>query len=457
MTIETITTPGVPAHLMAPPAPAPSRIVAWVDSLSVALKASETIVDTPLCPDAWWPLPPNLTLKGVPGRNPRVPLPNEDRESYLARRTVAVSTGAVVLSAAESLGLDTMAAAITGVYVVGGKPALYAEAMLALLHTRGWRSRTVESSETRGAVAICRSDEAPEDARTYSFTMEQAERAGYVKGKGPNTGQDAWKGNEQYNLRPEIMLWSRAVTQGCRMEAPEVLKGMTSVEQRTDELAAERVDVSVVQPVTAIEITAGRESAEDVAAEMRTAAAGMRGAPSGLLAGAMRREAEASVALDHDPDGGTHSLPEADPASGVQSFPDEPQASTGPNPAPAGGITEGQKRKLGEVFAILDVTGTGQRLRRAAIGGRILGRHCGSILDLSEAEADEVLAHLSEVAQMKPSERAAAVAQLEGRGQGAPPAEPDAQNEADNLRAAAQAEQDLEPPADDPWRNWRNG
>ena len=294
MTIETITTPGVPAHLMAPPAPAPSRIVAWVDSLSVALKASETIVDTPLCPDAWWPLPPNLTLKGVPGRNPRVPLPNEDRESYLARRTVAVSTGAVVLSAAESLGLDTMAAAITGVYVVGGKPALYAEAMLALLHTRGWRSRTVESSETRGAVALWRTDESPEDARTYSFTMEQAERAGYVKGKGPNTGQDAWKGNEQYNLRPEIMLWSRAVTQGCRMEAPEVLKGMTSVEQRTDELAAERVDVSVVQPVTAIEITAGRESAEDVAAEMRTAAAGMRGAPSGLLAGAMRREAEAS-------------------------------------------------------------------------------------------------------------------------------------------------------------------
>jgi len=452
MTVQTIAAPGVAVTYPSPPAPAPSRIVAWVDSLSVALKAAETIVDTPLCPDAWWPLPPNVKLWNVPDRNPRVPLPNEDRESYLARRRVAVSTGAVVLSAAESLGLDTMAAAITGVYVVGGKPALYAEAMLALLHTRGWRSRTIESSETRAAIAIWRTDEPAEQARTYSFTIEQAERAGYVKGKGPNAvrrsdGKENRGGNEQYDLRPDVMLWSRAVTLGCRREAPEVLKGMTSVEERRDELSVDDVAVTVVQPVTSTEITAP-PVARGAQAEARTAAAGMRGAPSGLLASAMRREAEASVALDRDEQGGTHSLPEAPSPE-----PEAPKVT----PAPVSGITEGQKRKLGEAYAILDVTGTGQRIRRAVIAGHILGKPCGSVLDLTEGEAEQVLARLTSIARLQPSERAMVVASMEeGRGQAEPTPAPEP--------AAAEAEPVAEPVAEydptvdgDPWANVPDG
>lgn len=354
----------------------PSRISEWVSSLGHAAKAAETIVDTPLCPDAWWPLPGGVKLWNIPDRNPRLMLPNEDADSFNRRRQVAISTGAVVLSAAESLGLDTLAAAVTGVYVVGAKPALYAETMLGLLHAAGWRSRMVERTGTRGAVALWRSGEPQDAARVYEFTIEQAERAGYVPKKGPNVGKDRG-GNEQYVLRPETMLYWRAVSTGCRLEAPELMKGMKSAEELSDEVAIERVTVTaeVARPVAAADV----KPAAIGGAPGRSASEALRGAPAdaaplvGLQAHGAVRDAAASTRLD----GETQSMPNAT----------------------ADGITDAQLRKLGAVMGDLGVTGTGSRERRLAIAARIAGRDLGSSKDLTKDEAHLIIDTLDGIAR----------------------------------------------------------
>ena len=96
---------------------------------------------------------PGTKLWNVPDRNPRVPLREGGLRSFRRRRQVAISTGAVILSERRSLGLRTLAAATTGVYVVGGKAdPLFAEAMLGLLHSGGWRSRPIERTATRAPL-----------------------------------------------------------------------------------------------------------------------------------------------------------------------------------------------------------------------------------------------------------------------------------------------------------------
>lgn len=380
MTVQT-TAPDLPAQALqlAAPVEPPSRISQWVTELGHAAKAAEAIVDTPLCPDAWWPLPPGTKLWNVPDRNPRVPLREEDSESFRRRRQVAISTGAVILSSAESLGLRTLAAATTGVYVVGGKPTLFAEAMLGLLHSGGWRSRPIERTATRGAIAIWRRDEPDDSARIYEFTFDQAIGAGYVPGQGPNRGKDRG-GNDKYLTDPAAMLMWRAVSIGCRLEAPELMKGMRSAEEMADEVALDAVEVTAtVGPAAQLE-------ASDITAPRTAAPAADPLAALRVMS--LAREAEASTRLD----GETRTLPGTSQVGPASDIPEKgiPTDDTPPEP-----ITEAQWRRINDTFAELGVTGAGQKEARLKVLTALVGAPITQGRDLYSADAVLVLDNLT--------------------------------------------------------------
>ena len=105
-----------------------------------------------------------------------------------------------------------------------------------------------------------------------------------------NRGKDRG-GNEQVpDATPQTMLMWRAVSIGCRLEAPELMKGMRSAEEMADEVALDAVEVTAtVGPAAQLE-------ASDITAP-RTAAP-TADPLAGLRVMELVREAEASTRLD---------------------------------------------------------------------------------------------------------------------------------------------------------------
>lgn len=141
-------------------------------------------------------------------------------------------------------------------YVYRGRPAMYAEGMLALLHMRGHAHRKIERSDVRAAVAIRLRGR--QDWVEYDFTIGQAEQAGYL-------GQNA-----KYKTDPWSMLWARVVTIAIRSECPEILGGLDGEADVVDIVESEAVDVTA--RVT-VEDLAARATAAPVAVEQAVAQA----------------------------------------------------------------------------------------------------------------------------------------------------------------------------------------
>ena len=153
MTVQT-TAPDLPAQALQLAAPVRATLahLAVVTELGRQGRRGHR---TPLCrtpggPAGW------REAVDRPDRNPRVRADRRRRGSFRRGRQVAISTGAVVSRAPRSLGLRTLAAATTGVYVVGGKadPVRRGHARPAPL---GWlalaRHRPVGYARRHGHVA----------------------------------------------------------------------------------------------------------------------------------------------------------------------------------------------------------------------------------------------------------------------------------------------------------------
>jgi hypothetical protein len=117
------------------------------------------------------------------------------------------------------------------IHVIEGKPSLSAEGMLALVRRDG-HSVSGASNDTEARVAGRRGDNG--DEMEVTFTLDDAKRANL-------TGKDTWK---KY---PKSMLWSRAVSQLCRMLFPDVLLGVSYV---PDELGVDAIDIEPVEQAT---------------------------------------------------------------------------------------------------------------------------------------------------------------------------------------------------------------
>jgi hypothetical protein len=146
---------------------------------------------------------------------------------------------------AISLGLEVglpPVAALSSVYVVHGKPGLYADAMVALVLRSGLAHyfRCASSSDTEATYETHRIGD-PEPRRV-TITMAEAERAGWAKQ------------NQKYQSEPRRMLEARAKSWLAKDKFPDVLRGIASVEELRDEGEAFRAPTSVAR--TAIDAVA---------------------------------------------------------------------------------------------------------------------------------------------------------------------------------------------------------
>lgn len=107
---------------------------------------------------------------------------------------------------------------LQSLYVVHGRPGMYADAMVALVLTSGRCDLfvCVESDATKATYETKR--KGSPRTRTLTVTIEEAKQAGWTK-------------NEKYQTEPRRMLEARCKSQLARDVYPDVLRGMASAEE----------------------------------------------------------------------------------------------------------------------------------------------------------------------------------------------------------------------------------
>jgi hypothetical protein len=123
---------------------------------------------------------------------------------------------AAAILAGKSLGLDPMNA-LANIFIVQGKPALYARTMAALVMAQGHSIVRTQADEKSVTVAGRRKGQ--EEWQEFTWTIERAQQAGYTS-------------NKKYATDPIAMLTAKAQAEACRTIAPDVLTGLAhSVEE----------------------------------------------------------------------------------------------------------------------------------------------------------------------------------------------------------------------------------
>lgn len=124
---------------------------------------------------------------------------------------------AAAILAGKSLGLDPMNA-LANIFVVSGRPSMYARTMAALVMQAGHTIRRIEATEQRVIYEGRRKGEA--SFTRVEWTIARAQKAGYTS-------------NKKYQTDPIGMLTAKCQAEICRVIAPDVLTGIaaTSVEE----------------------------------------------------------------------------------------------------------------------------------------------------------------------------------------------------------------------------------
>jgi hypothetical protein len=223
------------------PSDALERLSAWVDAASNAAKLVAPLVSTAFIPDAY-----------RPKVDPRAS--DEDKD---AARQVAIANGTAAVLLGITLGLDPMTA-LQQIYIVKGRPGLYARIKVALLIARGHEVWTDELSDT--SATVCGRRLGSDHIERVTITIEQAKTAG-------------WTTNDTYTKTPADMLYARAAGRVCDRIAPDVLMGIASIEEVPEQPTRVTAEVgpSNGRRVTAAEILAATRPAEPAPAGPSTA------------------------------------------------------------------------------------------------------------------------------------------------------------------------------------------
>ena len=122
----------------------------------------------------------------------------------------------------REVGLPPMTS-LRDIYVTNGRPAMYAEAMRGLVLAAG---HDIEVTESTGAVCTMRSRRKGRTEWTapVSWNLDMARAAGLL----PAKPDSAW------NHYPRQMLVARCTAELCRRDFPDVIHGMTTVEEVDD-------------------------------------------------------------------------------------------------------------------------------------------------------------------------------------------------------------------------------
>ncbi len=142
----------------------------------------------------------------------------------------------VAMMLGNELGLGPMAT-MSMVDVIEGNATLNAEGKVSLVRKAG-HSINGEALATKAVAQGRRKDTG--DEMTVEWTIEMASRAGLAN-------KQVWK---QY---PEAMLWSRAVSQLCRMLFPDVLVGLSYTPEEVEAFTGD----GTVSPPANVHVTTG--------------------------------------------------------------------------------------------------------------------------------------------------------------------------------------------------------
>jgi len=181
-----------------------ARLGAWVEAARNAHQLVAPLVGTAFVPDAY---KPKVDPRATPEEKA------EARATAIANATAAVLQGI-------TLGLDPMTA-LQQIYVVHGRPGMYAKIKVALVQSKGHEVWTEDLSDTRAVV--CGRRKGSTFVERITVTMDQARKAG-------------WTRNDNYTKTPQDMLYARAASRVCDRVAPDALMGIASVEEIHDEM-----------------------------------------------------------------------------------------------------------------------------------------------------------------------------------------------------------------------------
>jgi hypothetical protein len=152
---------------------------------------------------------------------------------------------ATIMMQGAELGLQPMAA-VRNIHVIKGKPTLSAQLMAALVIKAGHpRIKILSHTETECKVSARRRDET--DWQEYTFTMADASKAGLVARDG-----------SLWNKYPKNMLYSRAISNICKMVFPDIFAGMYTPEEMKDgvaEVDPNEPDIAVIDIKTGERLT----------------------------------------------------------------------------------------------------------------------------------------------------------------------------------------------------------
>lgn len=356
--VHRFTAASVPASL---PIPAGvSSLRAWASSLTDAVALAEALVDTPFVPDAYRPkLDPRASV-----------------EQRQAAREIAVATAAAAMMHGANLGFDPMSS-LLNLYVVNGRPGLYAAAQVALLQAAGHEVWTEDLTASRAVV--CGRRRGSEFVERVEVTMDAARKAG-------------WTRNQKYQTEPDAMLWARAASKVCRRVAQDVLRGLgSSVEELLDGDETAPAAGQLVSR-TPMAVTAPALPGEADPVEKPKAARAPRKKAS---------EPTSSGPVSRRPVGesGAPPLPGEDESAGDDGPPpDQPPTlpgETGEFASPE------QFAAIAAGFRDLDITGTARR----EFVSRVLGRPVADPSELTAVEAALVIDELLGPAQADDGEQ----------------------------------------------------
>jgi AraC-like DNA-binding protein len=143
------------------------------------------------------------------------------------------SAGFIIALTCYQEGLSAMEFVRT-YHLIDGRPTKRSDALLAEFRKRGGRYKIIENSVNRASIEATFEGQ----THTFSYTMEDGRRT-----------RDALQRNdslkENWQKRPDDMMWARVVSKMCRRLCPEINSGVYTPEEVQDfEATAARAELS---------------------------------------------------------------------------------------------------------------------------------------------------------------------------------------------------------------------
>lgn len=258
-------------------------------------------------------------------------------------QSVEKTTAAILYG--RELGLPPMTA-LSSVVLVNGRPSLYAKTQRALILAAGHELRIRENTPEKATIWGRRREDAGDDDAwvKVTFSRADAERAGL------------WGSSDPWKKYPADMLLNRATSRISTAMFADVVAGLETAEAILDEDIPAPATVTVPAPATA------RARRATMAVSPAASSPALSPAESG-------RESSAAAVEEE----------------GVT----KPAITPRARPRKTEGMSRGKQQVMLMHFKRLGVEDRGLRLKTISA---IVDRPIGSALDLTDAEADQVIA-----------------------------------------------------------------